>query len=133
MKQGKSEIGAALRGPGSDEVRSRLVNVLNGNIPLDVDFYDGLAEASTDVITVTAVYKHMGAKSKPSSSMTSEVKYRAGSMFGVLRKSRRKVFANKHLSVEARILYVRSLLFSRLFFRSRHVAHTYHGCHAHNP
>ena len=107
-----------LCGPGATACRHRIINQLSSKLPFDCDPFADEAVTSTHTTRVVTYYKHMGAASTARGSMTLEAKARAGSMFSQFRKGRTRLYSNVNITVEARHLYVRSLLFSRLLFDS---------------
>eukprot|EP00969_Alexandrium_andersonii_P066477 2930705-Alexandrium_andersonii.AAC.1 len=77
-REGKSEAMVVFRGPGSREQSSVLFLQHGGKL-----------QVGDDQLRVVACYKHMGSKSKASSSLSLEVKARAGALMSALKPIRR--------------------------------------------
>ena len=116
FKPGKSEAVFQLRGPGTRDLYTTIVNYNNSLLPFQADTvetppdYDGL------FLRVVKAYKHMGTSSVGLVCNNHEAKVRAAAMHDELRRSRSKIYHNKLLTRPVWFDFVESLLYSRLLF-----------------
>ena len=108
LQRGKSETLLHLRGPGSKKLKLELFSPEDPTLDIIID------EESNVQLRITHQYRHLGGQLHYVGSLLQEVKARCGMARAAFTDYRRKVFANKHLSLKHRGQLLHSLILSVL-------------------
>ena len=106
LKRGKSETLLHLRGPGSRKIKLALYTM--DDPALDIILEDEQAVQ----LRITHQYRHLGGQLHYIGHMLQEIKARCGMATAAFADYRRKVFSNKHLTLQHRGQLLQCMIFS---------------------